>query len=61
MKIEIKRVGQMEVGAGKKRPAYRWVDAYAIVVNGRERQPWMTKSAAQREMRALLRYATRPR
>lgn len=47
--IEIRRVGRIEVGPGYR----RLVDAYAVFVNGRERQPWMTKRNAQREARAL--------
>jgi len=44
--VEVRRVGTMEVG-----PRRRPVDAYAVVVDGRERQPWLQKRAAEREAR----------
>lgn len=44
-KIEVRRMGFIERA---KQGAYTWVEAYAIFVNGRECQPWMTKREAYR-------------
>lgn len=40
--IEVRRMGQIE-GAG-----YRWIDGWAVFVDGREHQPWMRKNDALR-------------
>ena len=46
--VEVRRVGTMEAG-----PTRRIVDAYAVVVDGRERQPYLPKRAAEREAREV--------
>jgi hypothetical protein len=45
--VEIRRMGNLERGR-------RWIDGYAVFVNGIERQPWLSKREAEREKKALL-------
>jgi hypothetical protein len=47
--VEAKRVGTMEVRTSKR---VRLVDAYAVFVDGKERQPWLQKRAALAEVKA---------
>lgn len=44
--IEVKRMGTMEVRKGKR---VRIVDAYAVFVDGKERQPWVQRREALAE------------
>lgn len=52
--IEVRYMGPIEVRYFTRR-GLRWFvkDGYAVVVDGRERQPWMLKMDAMREAKEL--------
>ena len=51
-RVEIRRVGQIEKWQPSKR-SYRWVDGWAVVVDGKVNYPWLNKSEARREAKAV--------
>jgi len=54
--VVIRHMGSLEV-ARLGRGA-RWVDGWAVWVDGRERQPWMQRREATREARAVVKERT---
>lgn len=44
-KVEVRHVGTREVCTGRR---YRLADAWAVYVNGKELQPWMSEREARR-------------
>ena len=48
--VQAVRVGLREVFRGR---SYRWVEAWAVVCNGRAWQPWMSRGEAVRLARLV--------
>jgi hypothetical protein len=57
MQIRIEPRGTMEVRRGRR---VRLVPSFAVVVDGRERQPYLSQRGAEAEARALRAEARRP-